>query len=53
MPIVNDKYLLAFEIGEDMKEKLMKLVDKYCPKATYFFENDIYGKTRFLFIKNN
>ena len=53
VPIVNDKYLLAFEIGEDMKEKLMKLVDKYCPKATYFFENDIYGKTRFLFIKNN
>ena len=53
VPIVNDKYLLAFEIGEDMKEKLMKLVDKSCPKATYFFENDIYGKTRFLFIKNN
>ena len=53
VPIVNDKYLLAFEIGEDMKEELMKLVDKYCPKATYFFENDIYGKTRFLFIKNN
>ena len=53
VPIVNDKYLLAFEIGEDMQEELMKLVDKYCPKATYFFENDIYGKTRFLFIKNN
>ena len=53
VPIVNDKYLLAFEIGEDMKEELMKLVEKYCPKATYFFENDIYGKTRFLFIKNN
>ena len=53
VPIVNDKYLLAFEIGEDMQEELMKLVEKYCPKATYFFENDIYGKTRFLFIKNN
>ena len=53
VPIVNDKYLLAFEIGEDMQEELMKLVDKYCPKATCFFENDIYGKTRFLFIKNN
>ena len=49
--IVNSKYLLAFEIGEDMKEELTKLVDKYCPNATYFFENDIYGKTRFLFIK--
>ena len=43
--------LLAFEIGEGMQEKLTKLVDKYCLNATYFFENDIYGKTRFLFIK--
>ena len=49
--IVNSKYLLAFEIGEDMKEELTKLVEKYCPNTTYFFENDIYGKTRFLFIK--
>lgn len=49
--IVNSKYLLAFEIGEDMKEVLTKLVEKYYPDTTYFFENDIYGKTRFLFIK--
>ena len=49
--IVNAKYLLAFEIGEDMKNELTKLVNKYCPNATYFFENDMYGKTRFLFIK--
>ena len=45
------KYLLAFEIGEDMKEELTTLVMKYCPNASYFFENDLYGKTRFLFIK--
>ena len=49
--ILNSKFLIAFEIGEDMKDKLSKLVEKYCPNATYFFENDIYGKTRFLFIK--
>ena len=50
--IVNSRYMLAFEIGEDMKEELTILVEKYCPQATYFFENDIYGKTRFLFINN-
>ena len=49
--ILNFKYLIAFEIGEDMKDELIKLVEKYCPGSTYFFENDIYGKTRFLFIK--
>ena len=49
--VLNPKYLIGFEIGEDMKDELIKLVEKYCPAATYFFENDIYGKTRFLFIK--
>ena len=49
--IMNPKYLLAFEIGEDMEDSLTQLIEKYCSKATYFFEKDIYGKTRFLFIK--
>ena len=49
--LISQKSLIAFEIGEDMKDELTKLVEKYCPNATYFFENDIYGKTRFLFIK--
>ena len=49
--VVNDKFLIAFEIGEDMEESLTLLVAKYCPDAEYFFEKDIYGKTRFLFIK--
>ena len=49
--VLNSKYLIAFEIGEDMEEELTKLVNKYCPNSSYFFENDIYGKTRFLFIK--
>ncbi len=49
--IMNHKYLLAFEIGEEMEEELTKLIKKYLPSSTYFFEKDIYGKTRFLFIK--
>ena len=51
--IVNSKYLLAFEIGEDMEESLIPLVLKYCSDALYSFEKDIYGKTRFLFIKKD
>ena len=49
--VVNDKFLIAFEIGEDMEEALTLLVAKYCPNTEYFFEKDLYGKTRFLFIK--
>lgn len=49
--VVSNKFLIAFEIGEDMEESLTKLVAKYCPNVEHFFEKDIYGKTRFLFIK--
>ena len=51
--VVKDKYLLAFEIGEDMEESLKQLVIKFCADASYSFEKDIYGKTRFLFIKKD
>ena len=50
--VLNDKYLIAFEIGEDMEKPLSLLVNKYCPDSEPFFEKDIYGKTRFLFIKH-
>ena len=45
-----EKCLIAFEIGEDMEESLTMLVKQYCPSAKYFFEKDLYNKTRFLFI---
>ena len=50
--ILKKKYLIAFEIGEDMKESLEVIVKKYCPEDEFFFQEDIYGKTRFLFIKH-
>ena len=50
--VLNSKYLLAFEIGEDMEDSLKELVTKYCQNCESFFEKDIYGKTRFLFIKH-
>ena len=49
--VMNEICLLAFEIGEDMVGSLTELVNKYCPNTNYYFEKDIYGKTRFLFIK--
>ena len=49
---LNEKFLLAFEIGEDMEESLKALIYKYCPNCDFFFEKDIYGKARFLFIKH-
>ena len=51
--VINDRFLLAFEIGENMEKSLTQLVKTYCPFSEYFFEKDIYGKTRFLFIKKD
>lgn len=49
--VVGKKYLLCFEIGEDMEESLTKLVRHYCKESSFSFEKDIYNKTRFLLIK--
>ena len=51
LKVVNDTYLLCFEIGEDLEERLTELVKKYCKGCSFFFEKDIYNRTRFLFIK--
>lgn len=50
--VTNKKFLIAFEIGEDMDDRLTQLVNQYCNDCEYSFEKDIYGKTRFLFIKH-
>ena len=49
--VLKNRFLIAFEIGEDMEESLTALVNKYLPSCECVFQNDIYGKTRFLFIK--
>ena len=48
--ILADKYLLAFEIGEDMEEELTHLIETKYKGIMYKFKKDIYGKTRFLYI---
>ena len=50
--VLNKDYLIAFEIGEDMRDLLEPIVKKYCPNAKYSFEDDMYGKMRYLFIVN-
>lgn len=49
----NKKFLIAFEIGEDMEEELTDLLEKNYPGLLYQFDKDIYDKTRFLYIINN
>ena len=51
--VMNSNFLMAFEIGEDMEEKLTVLIKKYLPSCKYRFEKDMYKKTRFLFIEQN
>ena len=48
--IMKDHFLIAFEIEDDMEEKLTSLIKKYINKCEYRFDKDIYNKTRFLYI---
>ena len=48
--IMKDHFLMAFEIEDDMEEKLTTLINKYINKCEYRFDKDIYNKTRFLYI---
>ncbi len=48
-----NKFLFAFEIGEDMEEVLTKIIEDKYPDLMYQFEKDIYSKTRFLYIVKN
>lgn len=50
--IMNEKFMMAFEINYDQETVLTKLIKKYFNEESisYKFEKDFYGKTRFLFI---
>ena len=52
--LLNDnKFLLAFEIGEDMEKELIDILENKYPGLMYQFDKDMYGKVRFLYIINN
>ena len=48
--VMNDHYLMAFEIEDDMEKPLIELMNKYLDGVTYRFHKDLYNKTRFLYI---
>lgn len=51
--IMNDKFVMAFEINFDQKEELTKLIGKYFTEdnTSFVFLKDIYGKDRYLIIE--
>lgn len=48
--VLSDRFILAFEIGEDMEEELTHIIETQYQGVAYKFEKDIYNKTRYLFI---
>lgn len=51
--LLNEKSILAFEIGYDQKERLSALASQYFPDASIEVLKDLSGKDRMLFIYNN
>lgn len=48
---LKESYILAFEIEEDMEEKLTELIKHYLPNSYFYFNKDICNKTRFVIIE--
>ena len=48
---LNDKYLIAFELGESQGKKIQELSKKYLDNEA-IIEKDLSGRDRFAFIKN-
>ena len=50
--ILNDKYLIAFEIGKDQGNAINELKEKYLPEANIILKKDLEGRDRMIFIYN-
>lgn len=49
---LEDKYLFAFEIGEEQAKEITNIAKKYYKNAKIMVEKDLCGKDRYLFITN-
>ncbi len=49
---LKNKFLIAIEINEKSEQDLTRIINKYFNNINYKFENDLAGKTRYLFIYN-
>jgi release factor glutamine methyltransferase len=50
--VLNDNFIMGFEISPDLKEGLIALVKTYFPDAEYEFIEDMNGFIRFLFVSS-
>ena len=50
--ILNDKYLIAFEIGENQFSDIKDMKDKYLPDSSIELKKDMQGRNRMVFINN-
>ena len=50
--ILNDKYLIAFEIGKDQGNAINELKEKYLPESNIILKKDLEGRDRMVFIHN-
>ena len=48
--IIEEKYIISFEIGENQGKKIEKLAKKYLPKAKVIIKNDYNNFNRYVFI---
>lgn len=49
---LEEKFIIAFEIGETQGQDILKIAGKYFPKAKLFLEKDLQHLDRFVFIIN-
>lgn len=51
-PYLNNKFLIAFEIGESQKEEIYDIVNKYLKDIEIICKKDLYGRNRMIFVRN-
>ena len=50
--ILNDKYLIAFEIGKDQAKDITNIIEKFLPESNIILKKDLEGRDRMLFVHN-
>jgi len=50
---LNDKFIIAFEIGEEQGNDIVKISKKYFPASKVLLEQDLKHLNRFVFIIND
>ena len=49
---LNNEFLIAFEIGENQKEKILNIINNYFDNIEIICKKDIYNRDRMIFIMN-